>query len=434
MTSPVDARIELVLLTILLQLVMIIVAARLCGAAFRAFGQPQVCGEIAAGLLLGPSVFGRMFPELSAVLFNVSAAPILAVISQLGLILLMFLIGIEFDFSHLRTNRRAAAAISIAGIVAPFGLGLLTASVLYPYVGAGVNRTGFSLFIATALSITALPILGRMLVEFNLHRTRLGCLTIGAAALDDVAGWTLLALVTALVRAQFSTRATLTMILETLAFAAFMILVVRPLFARWAARVTRTHGRNLPLGALAVVLASVLLSAAVTNVIGLFSIFGGFIMGAILFDQHELKEAILVRLRDFITVFFLPIFFTFTGLRTDIGTMHGSTAWLLCAMVLGAAILGKMGGCYVAARFSGYSRQEAKAVGILMNTRALMELVVVNIGYEIGVIPKDVFFMLVFMAVTTTYMTTPLLRAVLRDSELAPAFPTAGARSPVVAV
>jgi len=422
MNSPVDARIEVVLLTIILQMAMIIVAARACGAAFRTFGQPQVCGEIAAGLLLGPSVLGRLAPGFSHAIFSASAAPMLAVISQLGLILLMFIIGLEFDFSHLRTNRRAAAAISAAGIVAPFLLGLGAAAVLYPYVGAGVNRTGFSLFIATALSITALPILGRMLVEFNLQRTRLGTIAIGAAALDDVMGWTLLALVTALVRSAFSPGRMLIMVVETGAFAALMILVMRPTFARWSASIIRKHGRDLPLSALAVVIVCVLLSAAVTNVIGLFSIFGGFIMGAILFDQQELKEAILARLRDFITVFFLPVFFTFTGLRTDIGSMDGGIAWLLCALVLAAAIVGKLGGCYVAARFSNFPPNEARALGILMNTRALMELVVVNIGYEIGVIPRNVFFMLVLMAVVTTYMTTPLLRRALRGSSLSAAF------------
>jgi Kef-type K+ transport system membrane component KefB len=334
----------------------------------------------------------------------------------------MFLIGLEFDFGHLRTNHRVAAAISISGIVVPFTLGLLAASLLYPYVGEGVNRTGFHLFIATALSITALPILGRMLVEFNLHRTRLGCIAIGAAALDDIAGWTLLALVTALVRAEFSPRATLTMIGETLLFAAFMMLVARPLLGRWAAHVVRRHGRNLPLSALSIVLVAVLASAAITNIIGLFSIFGGFVMGAILYDQYEFKDAIIARLRDFVTVFFLPVFFTFTGLRTDIGSMHGVIPWLLCAALIAAAIVGKLVGCFVAARLSGVPPFEARAIGILMNTRALMELVVVNIGYEAGVIPKNVFFMLVLMAVTTTYMTTPLLRRVLRNSDLAPAF------------
>jgi Kef-type K+ transport system membrane component KefB len=420
--SPVDARVEVVLLQILLQLGLIITVARLCGAAFRAVGQPQVCGEIAAGLLLGPSVFGKLFPGAAAALFDPTAVPALTILSQIGLILLMFLIGLEFDFGHLRTSGRAAGSISLAGIAVPFTLGILSASVLYPYVGEGVNRTGFTLFIATSLSITALPILGRMLVEFNLQRTRLGCLVIGAAALDDAAGWTLLALVTALVRSEFSVGATLGMMAATAAFAAFMILVARPLLARWASGVTARHGRDIPLGALAVVLVAVLLSAAVTNVIGLFSIFGGFILGAILYDQHELKEALLARLRDFVTVFFLPVFFTFTGLRTDIGTMHGAVAWALCGLVLVAAIAGKAGGCYVAARLSGFGRSEAAAVGILMNTRALMELVVVNIGYEIGVIPQNVFFMLVLMAVTTTYMTTPLLRRALRHTELAHAF------------
>src|SRR5581483_8423962 len=290
MSSPVDASVEIVLLHVLIQLAVIISIARLCGTMFRAFGQPQVCGEIAAGLLLGPSVLGRFLPAISATVFHASAASSLTILSQLGLIMLMFLIGLEFDFGHLRPNSRAAASISIAGIALPFGLGLLSASLLYPYVGEHVDRTGFFLFTATALSITALPILGRMLVEFNLHRTRLGCIAIGAAALDDVAGWTLLAVVTALVRSRFSPRATLAMIAETMAFALFMLAIARPLFSRWASAVVRRHAADIPLSALAITLVCVLVSATITNLIGLFSVFGGFIMGAILYDQHQFKE------------------------------------------------------------------------------------------------------------------------------------------------
>jgi Kef-type K+ transport system membrane component KefB len=265
-------------------------------------------------------------------------------------------------------------------------------------------------------------------VEFNLNGTRLGCLTITAAACDDVAGWVILATVSALVRSEFNPQRTLVMILEIVGYGLMVILVVRPLLTRWCRSVLQRNDGRLPLDALTVILVLVFLSAVVTNLIGIFSVFGGFIMGAILYDQRELRDALIARLRDFVTVFFLPIFFTYTGLRTDIGTMQGGALWAMCLLVLSAAIIGKLLGCGLAARFSGFPPREAWAAGIMMNTRALMELIVINIGYDLGVIPQSVFFMLVLMAVVTTYMTTPLLRRALRSTELEKVF-----RPPVVA-
>jgi Kef-type K+ transport system membrane component KefB len=421
-TSPVDSRIEETLLIVILQLVVIMGAARFFGVVFRWMGQPQVCGEIAAGLILGPSLFGRLAPELFHRVFDPSVNQVFSILSQLGLILLMFLIGQEFDFSHLKQNGRAALSISVTGVVFPFGLGLLIAPVLYRYVGAGINLTGFSLFIATALSITAIPILGRIMIEYNISRTRLGALTITAAAIDDATGWIILALITAIVRSNLNFSVAGLMVLETAAFAAFMVLVVRPFMRRFTNWALRRGNGDLSLTSLAILLVMIFLAAAVTNKIGIFSIFGGFIMGAIIYDMHEFREAVVRRLRDFVTVFFLPIFFTFTGLRTDIGSMTGGTMWLLCGLVLLAAMGGKFGGCAVAARFSGMQWREAASVGVMMNTRALMELIVINIGYDLGVIPKSVFFMLVFMAVVTTYMTAPILRRLLVKTEAASEF------------
>jgi Kef-type K+ transport system membrane component KefB len=202
------------------------------------------------------------------------------------------------------------------------------------------------------------------------------------------------------------------------AYGAAVTLVVRPLLIRWSCSVLRRHEGRLPLDALTIILVLVLLSAIATNLIGIFSIFGAFLMGAILFDQEELRDALILRLRDFVTVFFLPIFFTYTGLRTDIGTMQGGTLWVMCLLVIAAAVTGKLVGCGLAARLSGFPVREAWAAGIMMNTRALMELIVINIGYDMGVIPKSMFFMLVLMAVVTTFMTTPLLRLALRTTEL----------------
>jgi Kef-type K+ transport system membrane component KefB len=411
-------QVEQTLLAVLTQLIVILVAARLSGLLFRRLGQPQVCGEIAAGLILGPSLFGRLSPHLFHLVFKPQVGLVFTMFSQVGLILLLFLIGLEFDFSHVRTHGKKALSISLAGIVLPFGLGLATARILFPYVREGVDERGFSLFLATAISITALPILGRILIEFNLHRTQLGALAITAAAVDDAAGWIILAIVTAVVRSNFQPLRAGLMVLEVGAYAAFMILVARPLLLRWVRNIHPASHTGLSLTNFTILLVIVFVSAVITNLIGVFSIFGGFIVGAILYDQAEFRAATAKGLKDFTTVFFLPLFFTYTGLRTDWGSMHGTQSWWLFGLVLLAAVVGKFGGCTIAARLTGFSLADSCSVGILMNTRALMELVAVNLGLDLGIIPKDVFFMLVMMAVITTFMTAPLLRRLMLSSEL----------------
>ena len=418
MTTPVDAQLEHVLLTVILQLLVIIASARVAGAVFRFFGQPLVCGEIAAGLILGPSFFGGLFPTLFQTVFDPSVGSILSVLSQIGLILLMFLIGQDFEFGHLREHGRVAISISAAGIVLPFALGLLVGWLIHAQLGLQVSRFNFCLFIATALSITAIPILGRMMMELNINRTRIGSLTITAAALDDVSGWIILALVTAIARSQFRPMQSALMLLETAGYGLFMVYVARPFLKRWARSAVRHGQGELTLNGLAILLILMFTSAAITNLIGIFSIFGAFILGAVLFDEVEFRDAVRRSLRDFVMVFFLPIFFTYTGLRTDIGTMQGGLLWGLCGLVLLAAIAGKLGGCMAAALTSGLPVREASIIGVLMNTRALMELIVINIGFDLGIIPKSVFFMLVFMAVVTTYMTVPILRFLIGKSEL----------------
>lgn len=421
-TSPVNASIEHVVLTVLIQLVVIIAAARLSGALFRRLGQPSVCGEIAAGLILGPSLFGKFFPDISKQIFDPSVGQIFAVISQIGLILLMFLIGLEFDFSHVAENRRTALSISTVGIALPFTLGVLLGSYMHPALGLTGSPVNFSLFMAAAMSITAIPILGRIMIELNINRTRIGALTISAAAVDDASGWIILALVTAIVRSTFDPTRMAMMVAGVIAYGLVMFVIVRPRLCRWASEQVRNNDGELSLNALAMLLIMVFASAAITNKIGIFSIFGGFTMGAMLFDQKEVREAILARLRDFVSVFFLPIFFTYTGLRTDIGSMQGWMLWGMCGLVLMAAVTGKFGGCTLAAKANGLPWRESAMIGVMMNTRALMELIVINIGYDLGVIPRTVFFMLVFMAVATTYITTPVLSRLIRKSEVEAAY------------
>jgi Kef-type K+ transport system membrane component KefB len=421
MHSPVDASVEALLLQVLMQLILIIAAARVAGVVFRKLGQPQVCGEVAAGLILGPSLLGKIAPDLFKTVFATSTGPILNIVSQLGLILLMFLVGLEFDFSHLKAHGKTAAATSLAGIALPFAIGFTLAWNIHHLVGENTNKNGFALMLATALSITAIPVLSRIMMELNIQKSAIGSITITAAAIDDVCGWIILMIAAAVVRSQFQVTDALLTIGEAALFCAVMIFVARPLLKRWIQHMVKKDGSSLSLTTVSVTVVIVLAAAAITNMIGIFSIFGAFLVGAILHDEKEFAAGISLRLRDFTTAFFLPVFFTYTGLRTDIGSMSGATMWIIAAVVVAAAIVGKLGGCGLAARWIGkLSWRDAATVGILMNTRGLMELIVINLGYELGVFSKSMFFILILMTLVTTYMTTPLVRRAIRNTELEP--------------
>ncbi|MBY0524573.1 MAG: cation:proton antiporter [Gemmataceae bacterium] len=424
--------VEEVLLPILVQLVVIILAARGFAVLLRRVGQPSVVGEVVAGLLLGPSVLGRFFPDVanaifhpdvagvSPELFDVLIGWVFTTLSQLGLILLLFLVGLEFDFSHLRWHGKAALSISLTGVLLPFVLGLGLAWLLRPLVADSVPLLGFALFLGTALAITAIPVLARMMMELNITRTRLGTITISAAAFDDATGWILLASVAALARAEFDLNLTLLMIGESIIFAVLMVFVARPLLRHWVRRVLRPGDGEISPNGLAIVLAVVFVCSIVTNRIGIFAIFGAFFLGAVLSAEHDFRKAMSRRLRDFVTVFFVPIFFTYTGLRTNIGTLDSWGLWLLCGLVSFTAIVGKMGGCGLAGWLGGLSPRDAACVSVLMNTRGLMALVVINVGRDLGVIPDSVYCMLVIMALVTTVMTTPVLMRLMRGTELEP--------------
>lgn len=410
MNSPVNAHVEDTVLVVILQLAIIVGASRLFGALFRKIGQPQVCGEVAAGLLLGPSFLGGIFPGVFRAVFDPSVSGIFSVLSQIGLVLMMFLIGMEFDFEHLAENRMTALSVSLVGIVIPFALGLGLGWHVNTELGLGGRWWNLGLFMGVAMSITAIPVLGRILIELGLNRTWIGAVTISAAAIEDAIGWVMLAAVTAVVRSTLEPGRMWLMVAAVVLFAAIVRLVVRPLFLRWIRADMKREGGEISLNGMAVILILVFLCAAATNKIGIFSIFGAFFLGSTLYDQHDFVAAVRRRVSDFVTVFFLPIFFTYTGLRTDIGTMQGAGLWLLCGLVLLTAIVGKLGGCALAARWNGLSWRDSMAIGVMMNTRGLMELIVINVGLDLGIIPKSVFFMLVLMAVVTTYMTAPLLR------------------------
>ncbi|MCI0456105.1 MAG: cation:proton antiporter [Gemmataceae bacterium] len=423
--------IEELLLPLLVQLAVVILAARLFAVAFRCLGQPSVIGEIAAGVVLGPSLLGRLFPEVFRAVFHpgVAGVPaevsdpllgwVLTSLSQLGLILLLFLVGLEFDFSHLRWHGKSALAISATGIVLPFALGLGLAQAMRPYLEE-VPPLGFGLFLGTALSITAIPILGRIMMELNITRTRLGAITIAAAAVDDAVGWILLATVAAVVRAEFEPGKTFLMVAETIGFTLLMLVAVKPALRVWVRYALRNGDGEIGVNSLAVLLAIMLASAIATSLIGIFAIFGAFFLGAVLSGEHEFRQAVTRRLRDFVTAFFLPLFFAYTRLRTDIGSLESGQLWLLCGLVSAAAILAKFGGCGLAAWLTGFPLREAACIGAMMNTRALMALIVINLGKDLGVVPDSVFCMLILMALLTTVMTTPILVRLMPGTELEP--------------
>ncbi len=427
--------VEQFLLPLLMQLALIIAAARVFAVAFRRIGQPAVVGEITAGLVLGPSVLGRLFPGVFAALFHptlgglgVEASDLLlgrvmTALAEVGLVLLLFLIGLEFDFGHLKWHGRSALGVALAGIAAPFALGAALGWWMRPVVAADVPEIPFLLFLGTAASITAIPVLGRIMLDLGITRSRLAALTISAAAVGDAAGWALLAAVASLARSYqghqggFDAWRTVGMVAATLAFALLMVFVARPLLLRFARHAVRAGG-GLSINALSATLVVVLLCGVATNLIGIFAVFGAFLLGAVLSGEHEFRDAINLRLRDLVTAFFLPVFFTYTGLRTRIDTLADGQAWALAAAVIAVAVLGKFGGCGLAAWLGGLSRRESACVGCLMNTRGLMELIVANLGKELGIIPDSVFCMLVLMALTTTFMTTPLLLRLARGTEL----------------
>jgi K+:H+ antiporter len=407
---------ESVLVAVLIQLAVIVGFARLGGALFKSIGQPVVCGEIAAGLILGPSVLGGVFPGLFHSVFTAQTEEAFRAMSQVGLILLLFLIGIDFDFKHLKHHKSKPVVVSGVGIALPFGLGLAVGAVMHPYVAPNVDGLTFSLFVALALSITALPILGRIMIEFGLNRTPLGVLTITSAAIDDAFGWIVLALVTGLVTSGAQLDRTLLMIGETAAYATFLLVVARPLLRRWARWSLRRGAGELGHTGMATLLVLIFASAIATSLIGIFAIFGAFLLGTLFHDEDALRTAVRAKLGDFVTVLFLPIYFTYTGLRTDIGSMSGGLLWLLCGLVVCAGIVGKFGGCTLAARITGMTWRDAGMIGVLMNTRALMALIVINVGLDTGILTRPAFFMLVSMAVVTTYMTAPLLKRLLADA------------------
>src|SRR6188768_1900352 len=405
------------LAVLILQACIIIVAARAVGALARRLGQPAVIAEVMAGILLGPSLFGRVAPATFASLFPKASLPALSLLSQVGLVFFMFLIGLELDPKLLRGRGKSSFAISAAGICVPFGLGaLLALQIFSTQAEAGVPRVSFVLFMGIAMSITAFPVLARILAERNLIRTKLGAIALACAAADDVTAWCLLAWVVSVVHAK-GTSAALITCFEALAFAGGMLFFVRPLLARLGTRITTRE--NLTQNVVAFTFVLLLASALISEVIGIHALFGAFLFGTIMPRQGDYAHALAERLEDFVVVALLPLFFAYSGLRTELGLLSNSSDWLLCASLIAVACIGKFGGSFCVARLTGMSTRDSAALGVLMNTRGLMELIVLNVGLDLGVISPKIFTTMVIMALVTTVMTTPLLQLVAPRSFVA---------------
>jgi Kef-type K+ transport system membrane component KefB/nucleotide-binding universal stress UspA family protein len=392
---------------VLIEILIVIGLSRLVGLAFRQIKQPLVIGEIVAGIMLGPSLLGLIAPDIGTALFPPEAIPFLGVLSQIGLIFFMFLIGLELDPKYLRSQLDVAVLTSHVSILVPFALGALLSLLLYPLVSnASVSFTAFALFLGAAMSITAFPVLARIITENNLQGTRLGTLALTCAAVDDVTAWCLLALAIAVTRTNSMTAAIPT-IVAALVYIAFMSTLVRPFLRKLSDHYDRA--KRLNQFVLAGIYMGVVASALITEVIGIHLIFGAFLLGAVMPKHAGLTRELAQKTEDFVLTFLLPIFFAYSGLRTQIGLLNSPVLWALGGLVVAVAIVGKYCGTYVAARFCGIEKREASALGWLMNTRGLTELIVLNIGLSLNVISPLLFTMLVIMALVTTFMTSPLL-------------------------
>lgn len=393
---------------LLLQVIVIVVAARILGKLFLRIGQPSVIGEMVAGILLGPSLLGLVAPGVQAFLFPAPSMGALRLLSQIGVILFMFVVGIELDLAHLRHKADAAVLVSHASILVPFFLGSISSLLLYRWLApAGVPFSAFALFMGIAMSITAFPVLARILEERRLSATPLGTTAIACAAVDDVTAWCLLAVVVAIARANGLASSALTIVL-TLLFIAFMLFFVKPRADRLLG--ARTQGQNgSSVGLLAAIFSFVFISALCTELIGIHALFGAFLAGVCMPPNHGLRQFLRERLETFSSVLLLPLFFAFTGLRTQIGLLDDWWSWLVCLGIIAVAIAGKLGGSMFAARWTGMSWGDSFSLGTMMNTRGLVELIVLNLGYDLGILSPRIFAMLVLMALVTTFMTGPLL-------------------------
>lgn len=392
---------------LLLQILTIIFTARTFGFLFNKIGQPTVIGEIIAGIFLGPSLLGMWMPEYSEFLFPKQSLGNLQLLSQIGLVLFMFVIGMELDLKLLKNKAQDAVIISHASIIVPYALGMALSFVIYrEFAPKGISFTAFSLFMGIAMSITAFPVLARIIHERNLTKTKLGTIAITCAAADDITAWCILAAVIAIVKAG-SFVSSLFTIAFVLGYLFVMIKLVQPFFKKIGE--VYSNKESLSLNIIASIFGILLISSLITEVIGIHALFGAFLAGAIMPPSINFRKIIIDKIESVSLGLLLPLFFVFTGLRTQIGLLNSNHLWAVCGLIIFVAIVGKFGGSMIAARFVGQKWKDSLSIGILMNTRGLMELVVLNIGYDLGVLSPEIFAMMVIMAIVTTFMTGPAL-------------------------
>jgi Kef-type K+ transport system membrane component KefB len=408
--TALDAPVSSIVLShVLLALIAVMVVGRLLGALFQRLGQPPVIGEVVGGILLGPSLLGWIAPDLFAFLLPPSATPVLGGIAQLGVILYMFLVGLELDPDALGGRLRTTVFISSAGTALPFAMGGALAWWLFPrFAPPDVPLSSFVLFIGVAMSITAFPVLARILSDQGMTRSDLGTLALAAAAIGDVTAWCLLAFVVGVV--QSNTGGAFVVAALTAAFVLAIFFVVRPFVLR---QIRQAGHREPGAGTIALVLILLLGSALATEAIGIHALFGAFLFGAII--PHDSRLAVVMHrsLEHVVLLLLLPAFFAFAGLRTDIGLVSGAALWIVTGAIILVATAGKFGGTWLAGVAAGLGSRQAAGLGVLMNTRGLMEIIVLNVGLELGVITPTIFTMFVLMALVTTVATTPVLKRIV---------------------
>lgn len=400
---------------LLLQIITIIFSARTFGFLFNKIGQPTVIGEIIAGIFLGPSLLGMWFPEYTAFLFPKSSLPNLQFFSQIGLLLFMFVVGMELDLRVLKTKAKDAIIISHASIIIPYTLGMGLAYFLYTdFAPQNVNFSSFSLFMGISMSITAFPVLARILQERGMTKSRLGVMAITCAAIDDISAWCILATVIAVVKAASMISAVFTIVMA-IGFVFVMLKLVRPFLKKLGE--VYSNKETLSLNIVAIIFGILLISAYTTEVIGIHALFGAFMAGVIMPPSFSFRRILIEKIEYVALGLFLPLFFAYSGLRTQIGLLNDGNLWGISFIIICIAIIGKFGGSMFTARFMGSNWRDSLTLGALMNTRGLVELVVLNIGYDLGVLSPQIFAMLVLMALFTTFMTGPVLDLIKKFSK-----------------
>ena len=407
------ANMQHILPTMILQIVLIMMVSRIFGAVFRKLKQPSVIGEIIGGIVLGPSVLGFFFPSISHAIFPAVSLQFLQFFSNMGLILFMFIIGMELDINILMKKALTAVAISHTTIIFTFFLGIIAATYLYAgFVPSDIKFSSFALFMGISMSITAFPVLARIVQEKDIAHSPMGRLILTCAAVDDLTAWCLLAIIIAITKAGIISSAIWTIFYSFL-FVAVMIFVVRPILTTYGRR-RMFNGDSVNRSFVVTALSVLFFSAYTTEIIGIHTLFGSFMAGVVMPHDKRFKKIMTEKFEDTAVLLFLPLFFVYTGLRTQLTLLNDWHLWVVCIGIVCTAVIGKVGASTISARFYGQTWRNSLSIGVLMNTRGLMELVVLNIAYDLGVFPPKVFAMMVVMALSTTLMTGPGLQMIER--------------------